>query len=200
MNMCKNDVDKPMMETKSIMAREKESTPYPRRRFKLMCIFLNLRNKICNPVNKVKKAGVKSGNVVLDYACGPGGHAIGASKVIGDAGVVYAADIHPLSAELIKKKVKRKNISNIETITTAKDTGIGKGCVDVVMCFDAFHHFPDKDAILGEFHRVLKDSGILCMDDHHLQVEELVDLVEATGLFKHTSTAGKTPRFEKVIV
>ena len=40
--------------------------------------------------------------------------------------------------------------------------------IDVIMCFDAFHHFPDKEGILGEFHRVLKDGGILIFSENFL--------------------------------
>ena len=34
------------------------------------------------------------------------------------------------------------------------------GSVDRIICFDAFHHVPNQDEVLGEFGRVLRDGGI----------------------------------------
>ena len=37
---------------------------------------------------------------------------------------------------------------------------LADGAVDRIVCFDAFHHIPNPEEILGEFARVLKEGGI----------------------------------------
>ena len=40
---------------------------------------------------------------------------------------------------------------------------LADGSVDKVICYDAFHHIPNTEAVLGEMARVLRDGGIIGM-------------------------------------
>ena len=39
------------------------------------------------------------------------------------------------------------------------------GWAQVVVCSDSFHHYPDPEAALGEFHRVLQPGGTVLIGD-----------------------------------
>ena len=70
----------------------------------------------------LKKAGIKEGQTVLDFGCGPGHYAIAAAKMVGAKGKVYALDIHPLAVQSVEKKAKKEGLTNITTIVSDRDT------------------------------------------------------------------------------
>ena len=165
--------------------------------FKGMSAFFALRDKFSDPMKKITKAKVKSGDYVLDYGCGPGSFSLSAAKVVGISGKIYAADIHPLSAENIHKKALKEGLTNIETITTDCSTGLKDNSINVILCFDMFHMLNDQQKVLKEFHRVLKPYAILSLDCHHMK--EIESEIVGTGLFKLVEKIDKTYNFTKVI-
>ena len=165
--------------------------------FKLMSAFFILRDKFSNPMKKITKAKVKKGDYVLDYGSGPGSFSLTAARVVGDSGKVYAADIQPLSAKNIHKKMLKDGIKNIETITTDCSTGLNDNSIDVILCFDMFHMLKDQKKILKEFNRVLKPNGNLSLDCHHMK--EIESKVVGTGLFTLVEKIDKTYNFTKII-
>jgi len=146
--------------------------------FKMMSFFFSLRDKFRKPINKVKKIGIQTGNTIIDYGCGPGSYTIPAAELTGPGGKVYAVDIHPLAIKKVKKKIKKYNVSNIETIKTDCKMDIKDNSIDIIMCFDVFHAFGAKEgSILKEFCRVLDKNGFLLINDHHYQEDELLSKV-----------------------
>ena len=152
--------------------------------FRLMSFFFRIRDTFRPPINKIVKANIKQGDIVLDYGCGPGSYTIAAVEKIGPNGKIFAADINPLALEKIKKKAEKKGYTNIETIQTDCDTGLDNESIDRVICFDVLHDIPNKDEVLKEFHRVLKQNSTLSFDDHHFNEDEIINLITAKGLFK----------------
>jgi ubiquinone/menaquinone biosynthesis C-methylase UbiE len=148
-----------------------------------MSFFFKVRDIIKSPMIKIEKADIKSGDIVLDYGCGPGSFTLAAAEVVASSGKVYAADINPLAVKKVKKVASRKGLKNIETIQTECKTGLENNSVDVVMCFDTFHDVNDKDSLLSEFHRVLKSDSTLAFDDHHLNEDEIITKITENGLF-----------------
>ena len=59
--------------------------------------------------------------------------------------------------------------------------------IDVVLLHDIFHMFGNPNAILAELHRVMKSSGLLSFNDHHMQESDILARVTASGLFKLAS-------------
>jgi len=152
--------------------------------FRVMSFFFRIRDIFQPPIKKIKKANIKQGEIVLDYGCGPGSYTIAAVEKIGPNGKIYAADINPLALEKIKKKAEKMGYTNIETIQTDCDTGLDNESIDRVICFDVLHDIPNKDEVLKEFHRVLKQNSTLSFDDHHFNEDEIINLITAKGLFK----------------
>jgi ubiquinone/menaquinone biosynthesis C-methylase UbiE len=44
---------------------------------------------------------------------------------------------------------------------TSADIGLAKESVDMLFCHQTFHHLPDQQSAIREFHRVLKPGGLL---------------------------------------
>ena len=90
--------------------------PYSNLTFRLMSINFKLRDLFSPPENTLKEVGIKPGDSVLDYGCGPGSYTIAAAQMVGDSGKVYALDIHPFAVRQVQKKAAKKGLNNIETI------------------------------------------------------------------------------------
>ncbi|MFW9970612.1 MAG: class I SAM-dependent methyltransferase, partial [Candidatus Odinarchaeota archaeon] len=116
--------------------------------------------------------------------CGPGSYTIAAAQIIGNTGKIYAADIHPLAIESVKKRAEEKNLKNIETILTDCDTKLENASIDIVLLLDIYHDLSNPEGILKELHRVLKNSGLLYVDDHHFKDEEIINKITDAKLFK----------------
>jgi ubiquinone/menaquinone biosynthesis C-methylase UbiE len=165
--------------------------------YKGMAFFFKIRDFFKPPMNKIKKSKIEKGDYVLDYGCGPGSYSFAAAEVVGKAGLIYAADIHPIAIEKVRKKVKKKNIANINTILTDSDTNLDAKSIDVVICFDVMHAIIDKKRLLKEFHRVLKPNGYLSFDDHHYTEKEIMEIISGSDLFQLEEQQDKIYNFKK---
>ena len=165
--------------------------------FRVMSAFLWFRYRGQHPAEALAEAGVRSGDTVLDFGCGPGGFSIAAASLVGKKGKVYALDIQPISARTVTNKAEKRGLANIEPITSGRDTGLADKSVDVVLLYDIFHFFKDPDAILSELHRVLKDGGVLSASDHHIKGQRLVEGITRSGLFRLESNGKRTHTFSK---
>jgi len=115
--------------------------------------------------------GVKANDTVLDFGCGKGYYSFAASKTVGEKGHVIALDKSKLRMQLIKRRVKRESVANIECVLTdgSLELPIEKESVDIVFIYDIMHHFKgDKRALLlKEIRRILKPDGILTVHPAH---------------------------------
>jgi ubiquinone/menaquinone biosynthesis C-methylase UbiE len=166
--------------------------------FRFMSFFFKIRDFFKSPMKKVDKAEVKSGEFVLDYGCGPGSYTFAAAEKVGSQGKIFAADIHPLAIKKVKKKVLKKGLKNILVIETDCKTDIDDNFIDVIMCFDVLHDIKDKECILKEFHRVLKQDSRLSFDDHHMNENEIIKMITAQGLFQLVEKKEKFYIFSKI--
>jgi SAM-dependent methyltransferase len=108
-------------------------------------------------------AGVRSGDRVLDLACGTGAVAQIAVQRVGASGCVTGLDLSPgmLAVARSRQAPPGSAIAWIER--SALDTGLPDRSYDVVLCQQGFQFFPDKLAALRETHRVLVPGGRLAM-------------------------------------
>ncbi|MFX1377412.1 MAG: class I SAM-dependent methyltransferase [Promethearchaeota archaeon] len=165
--------------------------------FKFMSFFFKIRDTFHPPQKKIDKADIKTGDIVLDYGCGPGSYTLAASDVVGPSGKIFAVDINPLAIKKVKEKAGRKGVENIETIMTDCDTGLDNESIDVIFCFDVLHDIGNKECILNEFYRLLKTNARLSFNDHHMKEEEIISLIRNKGLFELEEKKGKTYNFKK---
>lgn len=190
------------MDSRTIMSEQSEIKPMSDLTFRLMQgvmyiwdIFLR------HPTNDLDKMPLREGLTVVDYACGQGHYTIPLGEIVGPEGRVYAVDIQPLAVEVVKRKANRKSLCNITAIlVNSYGTGIPDETADVVLPIDALHYITDPDALFREIYRVLKPSGVLCMDVGHLTASEGRDLVERTGLFRVIKCEGRSMQLTKSLM
>ena len=145
-----------------------ETENIPNIPFRVMSFFLSIRDVFAPVSERVDSFGIENGSVVVDFGCGPGSYIERASRAVGDAGKVYAVDVHPLAIKSVKAKVRKKSLNNvIPVFSTGYPVDIESQSADVIYALDMFHHVKDVEAFLRELHRLLKPNGTLFVESGH---------------------------------
>lgn len=167
--------------------------------FRFMSFGYILRDIFLPRKNILAEVGIEPGFSILDYGCGPGSYTIPAARLVGESGKVYALDIHPLAVQQVRKVAARNRLTNIETILSDCATALPDEIVDIVLFYDILHGLSEPDKVLAELHRVLKSSGILSVNDHHLKEEQIIARVTGKGLFKLRRKDERVCNFHKLV-
>jgi ubiquinone/menaquinone biosynthesis C-methylase UbiE len=171
--------------------------PMPNLGFRGMSAMFAIRDRLRKPEKVLRKTGIKEGQVVLDFGCGPGSYAIAAAGLVGGQGRVYALDIHPLAVRSVEDRSRKKGLANVSTILSARDTGLPGESVDLVLAFDMIHMVKDKEALLRELHRVLKPAGVLSILTEHGKPERILEVAVSGGLFSLRDRQGRLLNLER---
>jgi ubiquinone/menaquinone biosynthesis C-methylase UbiE len=165
--------------------------------FRMMAFYLGLRHRLEDVTKPLKQAGIKEGQTVLDFGCGPGHYAIAAAKMVGAKGKVYALDIHPLAVQSVEKKAQKEGLTNIVTIISDRDTRLPDQSIDIALAYDMISMVKDKEALAKELHRVLKPTGILSVLVEHIKVEDVLKILEKDSLFSLRDRHGNLINLKK---
>jgi predicted methyltransferase len=141
----------------------------------------------------LRKAGVKSGQRVLDFGCGEGRYTIPAARIVGGRGRVYAADKQRKKLSELMRTVRKEGLRNVVPLHAANGLGtaVSRSRVDVVLLYDVLHrgYLPEESqraAVLRRVYTTLKPGGILSCYPTHLRkygmtFERLLKEVRRTG-------------------
>ena len=166
--------------------------------FRGMSLWLRVRERFRDLRAELVTDGLEAGQVVLDFGCGVGSYAIPAAKIVGNSGLVYALDMHPLAIRAVERRAQQANLTNIRTILSNGDTALPNGSVDVVLLYDVLHSVPEKQALLAELCRVLKPGGHLLVKPDHMTRGELLDKVYAGNSFSLERERGESFDFKRL--
>jgi len=165
--------------------------------FMLMRLAFMIRDFISPRMNVVREAGIRPGNSVLDFGCGPGSYILPVAALVGRTGTIFAQDIHPLAIKAVQEIARKNGLENVTAIQSDCATGLPDRTVDVVLLYDTYHHLKDPDSVLKEMHRVLKPEGILSFSDHHMKQKEIEKDIAARALFTIRKKNKKTYTLSK---
>ncbi len=165
--------------------------------FRLMALIFKFRDLLRPRIEILKEAGIKPGYHVLDYGCGPGSYISDTARLVGESGMVYALDVHPLAIQMVQNLASKKKLMNVKTIHSDCRTGLPDKSLGVVLLYDAFHDLGKPDDVLKEIHRVLRSNGILSFSDHHMKEKEIVSKLTGNGLFRLLRKGDRTYSFLK---
>jgi ubiquinone/menaquinone biosynthesis C-methylase UbiE len=137
--------------------------------YRLMIFIMNVVDVLFSHIEKrVARFGIQPGMTVVDYGCGPGRYTVHYSRLAGRQGKVYAVDIHTIAITLVRKKMERFGLDNVEPVlASGYDSGLPDHVADMVTAIDMFFAIHDQKAFLAELKRIAKPDGILILDDGH---------------------------------
>ncbi|MBM3795131.1 MAG: class I SAM-dependent methyltransferase [Acidobacteria bacterium] len=117
-----------------------------------------------SPARAIKLLGLKKGMTVCDLGAGTGYYTARMSRLVGDAGKVYAVDIQPKMLELLRRRLASSGIRNVETIQGAEaETNLPDASQDMILLVDVYHEFSKPQEMLRSIHRALKPDGRLVL-------------------------------------
>jgi ubiquinone/menaquinone biosynthesis C-methylase UbiE len=116
----------------------------------------------------LRELALRKGMTVLDMACGPGDYVIAMAEIIGEGGVLYAADLWTEALVRLQKKAEAKKVKIIKTIVgdVSRRLPIDGQAVDVCLVATVLHDFVREGVAreaLKEAARVLKPNGTLAV-------------------------------------
>lgn len=164
---------------------ERFESPIPAIGYFIMSGILFIRDLFLNHVTLLESVGLKEGDQVLDFGCGPGAFSFAAASIVGETGMVYALDNHHLSVESINRKIDARKIKNMKTIySNQSETGFDDGSVDVVLLIGVLHLIRNRERLMTELTRVLKADGRLMVVPMHMTKKELYEILSPGFTFK----------------
>ena len=149
--------------------------------FRMMSLVMAVQDFIHPYIDRrVATFGIRERMTVVDYGCGPGRYTTRFAKLVGEAGRVYAVDVHRLAIQMVKRKMERERLKNIvPVLAKGYQTGIPDQSADVVCAIDVFFGLDDPSVFLGEIHRITKLQGFLIIDDGHQSRQETLRKIKA---------------------
>lgn len=153
--------------------------------FKFMSFLFKIRDIASAPEKKIDQFGIKQGDVVIDYGCGPGSYIPGVSALVGRKGIVYAVDIHELAIEAVNQKISKLHLENVRPVLAKNHKcDISANIADVIYALDMFHMVKEPDIFLKELHRMIKKTGKLYIEDGHQPRKVTKRKINESGLWK----------------
>ncbi|MCJ7739220.1 MAG: class I SAM-dependent methyltransferase [Anaerolineae bacterium] len=117
----------------------------------------------------LSRAGIRSGETVLELGPGPGAFTVAAARCVGPEGRLIAVDIQPEMISQVETRVREAGLTHVEThITSAYDLPIEDGTVDRAFLITVLPEIPDPVRGLREVYRVLKPGGVVSITEEFL--------------------------------
>ena len=107
---------------------------------------------------------IAKGSAVADVGAGSGFITERLARRVGPTGKVYANDVQPQMLEMLKRRLDRRKITNVEIVQGAiDDPRLPKESVDLELLIDVYHEFSQPQAMLRRLREALKPAGRLVL-------------------------------------
>ena len=135
------------------------------------------------------------GSVVADVGAGSGYMTVRMAQRVGPTGKVYANDIQPQMLDILRQRLAREKVTNVELVLgTMDDPKLPANSIDLILMVDVYHEFAQPQPMLRKMRDSLKTGGQLVLleyrkedpsipirPDHKMSVAEAKMEVEAEG-------------------
>ncbi len=146
------------------------------------------------PHRFIELLNLKGNETVVDLGAGTGYFAIPLAEKYPNV-KIYCLDVQEEMLDILRRKVKSKNLRNVEILKSDEDTlPLEDSFSDVIIMAHVFHELEFPDRILNECHRVLKNYGSLYIIDWKPIPTDfgppLEERIDAEEVIKHLTKKG----------
>ncbi len=169
-------------------------------------LLIPFRNIFLSPKQLIKRLELKENDSVLELGPGPGYFSLPVAKKI-IKGKLYLADIQQEMLDYAKKRLKKKNINNVEYYLCDGETfDLHSDYFDVIYMVTVLGEVENKESYIKEFYRMLKPNGIVSIselmgDPDKMSIDEIKELFEKHGFKLYNKYGTKrnfTVNFRKI--
>lgn len=112
----------------------------------------------------VRALEVSSGEVVADVGAGTGYYTMRLADRVGPTGKVYATDIQPEMLKMLRGRVERAKVTNVELVLgLPDDPKLPANTLDMILMVDVYHELSEPQVMLRRLKAALKPSGRLVL-------------------------------------
>ncbi len=122
------------------------------------------------PVERLKRAGMRAGQRVVDGGTGTGFYTRAAAEIVGPEGTVIGLDILPEMIEAAKSRGAPEHVSF--KVSAESRFPVETGFADWVIMTNLFHELESPGEFLTEIRRVLNSEGRVYLTDWIPREEE----------------------------
>jgi ubiquinone/menaquinone biosynthesis C-methylase UbiE len=153
------------------------------------------REASLQPSALLRRLGLSSGDTLADIGCGPGFFTIPAAEIVGESGLVLAADIQGEMLSAVRSRAAEHGLTNIHVVKSSdKGIPIPDGSCDVVLMAFVLDEVEQRSSFLHRAARLLKPRGRLAVLEWEKEQEvagpPLVDRISPEELLADAHAAG----------
>src|SRR6478735_10069483 len=107
---------------------------------------------------------VIAGQTVADVGAGSGYMTVKMARRVGPTGKVFANDIQPQMLSMLRQRLDREKLSNVELVLgTFDDPKLPASTIDLILMVDVYHEFSEPQKMLQHMRDSLKADGRLVL-------------------------------------
>jgi ubiquinone/menaquinone biosynthesis C-methylase UbiE len=107
---------------------------------------------------------IPKGATVADVGAGSGYMTVKLAARVGPSGKVYANDIQPEMLAILRDRLKRERVTNVEPVLGVHDDPrLPAGAIDLILMVDVYHECSEPQKMLRRMREALKPGGRLVL-------------------------------------
>ena len=130
---------------------------------------------------------VVRGSTVADVGAGSGYMTVRMARRVGPTGKVYATDIQPEMLVLLRQRLMREGVSNVEPVLgQIDDPRLPPAAIDLILMVDVYHELSEPQRMLRRMRDALKPDGRLVLLEYRkedptipIRIEHKMTVAEA---------------------
>lgn len=118
------------------------------------------RYEMLQPESLLRELGLKEGDTMADIGCGPGFFTIPAAQIVGEHGLVFAADVQGEMLTAVKSRVTEHGLTNVRVVKTSEtDVPMPQESCDFVLLAFVLNEIDQRSRFLHRVARLLKPDA-----------------------------------------
>jgi len=117
-----------------------------------------------NTGTAIRALQIQRDQVVADIGAGSGYYTVRMAAAVGAGGKVYATDIQPGMLDILRRRLTREGLTNVETVLgLPDDPKLPSATLDLALMVDVYHELESPQVFVRRLRAALKPTGRLVL-------------------------------------